>query len=212
MTWTVRILLALLTSARLASGIFAPAEAAAAPTSLATETKAMLGEISPLTAAQSDLVAATHERFSAAGLSVPSNVVPSFHDSTDACGGNLGLFTTENGAPRVRICWSHENPGIELRLQEQVLVHELAHAWADENLDDTSRAAFVEFTGAGSWDRVATDWQDRGTERTADLITWALLDPAVLFIDFADLSCHAWSAAFELLTDVSAPVTLTEAC
>ena len=101
---------------------------------------------------------------------------------------------------------------MEARLQEQVIVHELAHAWADQNLDDARRDAFVEFTGADSWNLAASEWNDRGTERAADLITWALLDPAVLFVDFGDMSCHAWAAAFELLTEQPAPATLTEAC
>lgn len=213
MTWTVRILLALLSIVGLTTDIIpTEAEAAAVPDAAPVEAANVLGEVAPLTADQINLVAATNERFAAANLSVPSNIVPSFHDSIAACNGNLGLSTIENGTPRVRICWSHENPGVELRLQEQVLVHELAHAWADANLDESRKAAFVEFTGAGSWNLAATDWDNRGTERAADLITWALLDPAVLFVDFGDMTCHAWSAAFELLTDQPAPHTLTEAC
>lgn len=213
MTWTVRILLTLLTIAGLTTDIIpTEAEAAAAPAGIAVEAANLLGEVAPLTADQINLVAATNERFAEAGLSVPNNVVPSFHDSTDACNGNLGLSTIEDGTPRIRICWSHENPDVAIRLQEQVLVHELAHAWADENLNDARKAAFVEFSGAESWSLAATDWEHRGTERAADLITWALLDPAVLFVDFADMSCHTWGAAFELLTDTPAPATLTEAC
>lgn len=154
----------------------------------------------------------TFERFTEAGLDAPTHVVPSFHTSMDACNGNLGLRTTEDGVSRVRVCWSHEDPFVELHLQGQALMHELAHAWAERNLDEARRDAFVDFTGASSWSLAADDWQDRGTEQAADLITWALLDPAVLFIDFDNGECHSWAPAFELLTGVDAPAPLLEAC
>lgn len=165
-----------------------------------------------LTAAEADLVATSKALFEDAGLQLPGEIVASFHDDTAACSGNLGLSTIENGTPRVRVCWSHEDPGVEARLQQQALVHELAHAWADENLDDATRAAFVEISGADTWNRAASDWNERGTERAADLITWALLDPAVLFVDFDDTSCFVWAPAFEMLTGVDAPASLTDAC
>ena len=139
-------------------------------------------------------------------------MVPSFHNTIEACNDNLGLSTVEDGVARVRVCWSHENPGVELRLQEQALVHELAHAWAKRNLDDARREVFVEFSGSASWSLAADGWSDRGTERAADLITWALLDPAVLFVDFEGTSCHTWAPAFELLTGAAAPASLAEAC
>lgn len=210
MTWITRTLLALLAMfiGATATGEFdTMADQRHAPTTSNT-----LGEVTELTPEQEALVASSLDRFSQAGLDAPSHVVPSFHKSLDACNGNLGLRTTEDGVSRVRVCWSHENPGVELRLQEQALVHELAHAWAERNLDDARRDAFVEFTGAASWDLAAHGWNDRGTERSADLVTWALLDPAVLFVDFDAASCHTWAPAFELLTGAAAPAPLAEAC
>ncbi len=216
MTWTARTIITLLTTllTTAAAGGFLTADNADAAPAPAPQVEAVstLGEIAELTTAQSDLVASSFERFTQAGLAAPTDVVPSFHDSIDACNGNLGLSTIEDGIQRVRICWSHENPGVEIRLQEQALVHELAHAWADLNVDEPLRNAFVEFTGAASWNLAVDGWNDRGTERAADLITWALLDPAALFVDFEGASCHQWSAAYELITGESAPSTLTDAC
>ena len=166
----------------------------------------------PLTDAEDTIVAEATALFGDAGLELPDRFVASFHHDPADCAGNLGLSTIEAGTPRVRVCWSHEEPGVEARLQTQALVHELAHAWADHNLDDVTRAAFVEFTGSGSWNLRATDWQERGTERAADLITWALLDPAVLFVEFDGLGCHGWAAAYELLTGLDAPSPITETC
>lgn len=204
MTWTARILLTLLTTL-LAGPQFAPAVAT-------TESVAPAADAVTLTATEAELVASSAALFEDAGLRLPDEFVASFHDDTAACSDNLGLSTIENGTPRIRVCWSHEDPGVEARLQQQALVHELAHAWADENLDDATRAAFVEISGADTWNRAASDWSERGTERAADLITWALLDPAVLFVDFADMSCHIWAPAFELLTGVEAPAPLEDAC
>lgn len=214
MTWTARTLLALVTTvvttAAAGGGLVGTTTEASPPASDAAI--APLGEVTELTMAQTELVAASFERFADAGLTPPTHVVASFHSSVDACNGNLGLSTVEDGVARVRVCWGHENPGVELRLQEQALVHELAHAWAKRNIDDARRNAFVEFTGAASWDLAIDGWNDRGTERAADLITWALLDPAVLFVDFDDTSCHTWAPAFELLTGVEAPAPLIDAC
>lgn len=216
MTFTTRTLLTLLTTllttAAAGGALIADTAEAASTPAPQVESPSPLGEISELTPAQSELVTKSFGRFTQAGLVAPGDVVPSFHDSMDDCNGNLGLSTVENGVQRVRICWTHENPGVELRLQEQALVHELAHAWADLNLDDESKDAFVEHSHADSWNLATSEWGERGTERSADLITWALLDPASLFVDFGEMSCAEWAEAFEHLTGVDAPATLTEAC
>ncbi len=214
MTWTARSLLTLFTTflTLWASGGVYESNGAEDPQPAATAAIGSLGEALPLSAAQSDLVSASFDRFSTAGMAAPTHVVPSFHDSIEACNGNLGLSTVEDGVARVRVCWSHEDPMVELLLQEQALMHELAHAWAKINVDDARRDAFVEFSGSASWDLAADSWNARGTERAADLVTWALLDPSVLFIDFAEMSCQTWAPAFELLTSAPAPAQLSEAC
>lgn len=214
MTWTARTLLPLLTTlltVAAAAGTLFNADSNT-PTPAPVAVVSSLGEVADLTTAQAELVTTSFERFTDAGLAAPTRVVPSFHDSIEACNGNLGLSTVEDGVARVRVCWSHEDPGVELLLQEQALMHELAHAWAKINLDDARRDAFVEFSGSASWDLAADSWNARGTERAADLVTWALLDPSVLFIDFDEMSCQTWAPAFELLTSAPAPAQLSEAC
>ena len=210
MPWFTRTFVALLATliAAITTGEFS-APAASDPVS---PPPLELGAVSELTAEQEALMTTSLDRFTQAGLTAPNHAVASFHDSLEACNGNLGLRTTEAGVTRVRVCWAHEDPAIEIRLQEQALVHELAHAWAERNLDDARRDAFVEFTGSASWAGAADAWNDRGTERAADLITWALLDPAVLFVEFAAADCHTWAPAFQLLTDAPAPAPLAGAC
>jgi hypothetical protein len=185
---------------------------AARDTTPALAAPALLGQLAELTAPEQEVVAVSTSLFRDAGLDFSSEIVPSFHDTTEDCGDNLGLSTIENNASRVRVCWSHENEGIEQRLQLQALVHEMAHAWTDQNLDDAIRQAFVVLTGSDTWNRRSSDWQERGTERAADLITWALLDPPVLFVEFDGMSCDVWAAAFEVLTDRPAPISVAGAC
>jgi len=171
-----------------------------------------LGEATPLSATEAELLAASADLFHSNGMDLPDGLVASFHDDEADCEDMLGLFTVEEDGPRVRVCWTHDDPGVQRRLQEQALVHELAHAWVDSNVSDGTREEFVVLTEAETWNSRSSEWNDRGTERAADLITWALLDPAVLFVDFASVPCETWIAAFELITSSPTPVTLTGAC
>ena len=133
----------------------------------------------------------------------------SFHESDADCDGNLGLSSRENGLPRLRVCLSDENPDVEAQSQLRALVHELTHAWTNENVDAATKALFVKFTESGSWRDRSTAWADRGTERAAEVMSWALLDAPILFTDFEGISCYSWAVAFELLTESTAPETIT---
>lgn len=167
-----------------------------------------LGELLPFTAADDALVTATYERFDSAGLQLSSEIAVSFHSTLDKCNGNLGLHTTENNHARIRICWSHEDPFVQGVLREQALVHEMAHAWIAANVNDAQRQAFVELTNSDSWGLAASLWEERGTERAADLLTWALLDPSVLFVDVDRAPCTTWHEAYQLLTGLPSDGTL----
>ena len=162
------------------------------------------------TAAEAELVAEVHARFADHGLELPADLAIGFHDDATACNGNYGRFEPAAPGPRVRVCWTHENPGVELVLRRQALVHEAAHAWAYDQLDDATRIAFVELTGSDSWNESTSDWQLRGTERAAELITWAVLDPAVLFLETDGVDCQVWQDAYQLLTGHEAPPALAE--
>ncbi|MEM9202095.1 MAG: hypothetical protein AAGC53_10560 [Actinomycetota bacterium] len=172
-------------------------------------------ELSPYrtpTPAQAALVTDTLDRFTEAGLGIESPPLVSFHPERSDCGGNLAYWRNEDGVDHVRICWTHEDPGVEVRVQAQALTHEFGHAWVFENTDAATRAAFVEATGSASWADPADEWNDRGTERAAELLVWAVLDPNVLFVDFTGEPCTTWSAAFTLLTDRPAPASITDEC
>lgn len=167
----------------------------------------------PLTSMQTATVAQARELFADAGLGLPADLVVRFPLDPAGCGGDLGRYEVVDGRPTASVCWTHADPEVERRLQLQALVHEFAHAWEDAVVDGPTREAFEQASGATSWAHGDSAWTDRGQEIAAELITWALLDPAVLFIDFGEIgTCARWAHAFSLLTGQPAPEPLVREC
>ena len=122
-----------------------------------------------------------------------------FHDSTEPCEGNEGTVRPERGN-EVWICVTHDNPDAERRMKEHVVLHELAHVWAGDRLDDETRADFMEFRGAENWNDRSDDWWNRGTEQAAEVITWGVLDRDPGFQRINDRECPTMLAGFRILT------------
>lgn len=104
------------------------------------------------------------ERFDRAGLLLPDLQVV-FSESDDACHGHPGLFDRGSTPWRVSVC-------SEL---EFVLTHELAHAWADANLDEARRTAYTEYRGLPAWRDLDLPWRERGTEDAAFVMQQVLM-------------------------------------
>lgn len=177
-----------------------------------TPEAAALGPYAVPTEAQMSVVVDALAHLESGGLSIAGAPVVSFHDDLGDCGGNLAYWQAEDGIDRVWVCWTHEDPAVERTVQTQALVHELAHAWVYANTSEAQRIEFMELAGSASWSDASDPWNDRGVEQAADLITWAVLDPAILFVDFDADSCDRWANAFEALTLVPAPATIQAAC
>jgi hypothetical protein len=131
------------------------------------------------------------KRYRAAGLQVPA-VDVYFHDDDGECGGYLGF--TKNG--RVDLC-------IRLAMEGQpqrIVLHELAHAWAEVELDDDTRNAFIELRTLGGWNVTADDHKDRGTEQAAEIIAWGLGEAAPQPLISGDTTPSALADGFRLLT------------
>lgn len=103
-------------------------------------------------------------RFDNAGLEVPAIEIH-LHAAGDSCGGHRGFFNPD--LMRIDVCVP------ELR----VILHEIAHAWAHDNVDAEARAAYVEYRGLESWNDPDTSWLERGSEDAANTVAWALQDP-----------------------------------
>lgn len=116
-----------------------------------------------LTAAQQTLVESALSRFAAQGLELPE-VSFKFHEDLIRCDGHKGMYykTTRT----LEMC----------SMDEHTMLHELAHAWANENLTAIQMEGFVTLRGLDSWNDHDDAWERRGTEHVAETIAWALLD------------------------------------
>ncbi len=131
------------------------------------------------------------KRYRAAGLQMPAIDVY-FHRGSEGCGGYLGF--TKNG--RVDLC-------IRLAMEGQpqrIVLHELAHAWAEVELDEETRNAFLELRALGGWNVTADDHKDRGTEQAAEIIAWGLGDGSPTPLISGDRDPAALADGFRLLT------------
>ncbi len=157
-----------------------------------------------------ELVDWAFERFDRAGLELPDDTTVTYFDSTDPCEGNQGTVREARGNA-VWICISHDKPEIELKRKEHVTLHELAHIWADADLSDADRRAFMDFRGATNWNDRSEDWWDRGTEQAAEVMVWGLLDRDPGFQRIHDRDCETMLAGFRILTGAE-PLNPAAAC
>jgi hypothetical protein len=134
-------------------------------------------------------------RFLEAGLEAPDTAVKFIADP-DGCGGHFGRYSSERRV--IEICLDDSSPRRVLR---QLVLHELAHAWAHASLTDTDRARFVDARGLEAWNQQDDAWERRGTEHAAETLAWGLMDVAVEIHDVGDTSGGALHEGFVLLTD-----------
>lgn len=59
-------------------------------------------------------------------------------------------------------------------VDEEVVIHELAHSWAFVNLNGAERLDFAVRRGTPTWRSREHPWMDRASEHAADIITWYL--------------------------------------
>jgi len=131
------------------------------------------------------------KQYRAAGLQMPTIDVY-FHGDSSGCGGYLGY--TKKG--RVDLC-------VRLAMERQpqrIVLHELAHAWAEVHLDEELRTRFMQLRNLPGWNITSDDWKVRGTEQAAEIIAWGLGDGTVLPMISGDCDPSALADGFLLLT------------
>ena len=143
-------------------------------------------------------------RFAGAGLTLPEIDVIVFDDLLD-CGGHVGMY--HPGRRLLELC----------RVDAESVLHELAHAWADFNLDEAARQSFVAHRGLAGWNEREDDWEMRATEHAAEIVVWALLetDTTVKWVEdgvvsyrlltIPDSSPERLAAGFTALTGLAEP-------
>ncbi|MGI9607545.1 MAG: hypothetical protein ACR2P0_15565 [Acidimicrobiales bacterium] len=191
----------------------AGASATPAPIETSTEIGTMPAElpakatIAPLTVVgaderQGEMLETAIAQFADAGLELPPLLVE-FHDQAEPCRGNAGTYFAEADSPnssvdRIAIC-------DDMKI---IILHELAHAWKHHNLDEATRTAFVEHWGLDGWRDLSDDWHDRGVERAAHTIAFALNQSSPT----DNPNILRYVCGYELLTGATLPIHALVEC
>ncbi len=174
------------------------------PTSLATTVEPVHPglEIQADGEAWHELFAWAEARFSAVGLEMPGALV-SVRSDADGCGGNTGRYVPGD-VPEVQICVDREPTS---KISKLIVLHELAHLWAENRLDDVTRTEFLAVRRLDSWIDSDSPRHEWGAEHAAEVLSWGLMDEPVRIIRIYDASPEALTAAFEVLTGRTPLVT-----
>ena len=103
-------------------------------------------------------------RYESVGLEVPPIDVH-FHPDTSGCYGHLGSALGR----RLDICVV-----IVSEIARDAVLHEMGHAWVNENVSATVRERFMAMRGLTAWNDHGVIWDERGFEHAAETLAWAL--------------------------------------
>jgi hypothetical protein len=133
-------------------------------------------------------------RYKHAGIDAPA-VDVHFHADTSGCYGHLGA---ELGG-RVDVCVV-----IVSEIARDVLLHEMGHAWIDENVSAPVRERFLEMRGLRAWNDQSVIWDARGFEHGAEIIAWGV-GTRYIAPSIPDRDPERLAAGWELLTSAALP-------
>jgi hypothetical protein len=118
-------------------------------------------------AGQRNMVEWAIKRFRAAGLAVPP-VEIDFHAAGDEAPCSEGGGFYRDG--RIDLC-----TGVSVNaFTRKVTLHEMAHLWADRNMDTEDEQAFLQLRGLDTWNDWHVPWSERGSEQVAEVISWGI--------------------------------------
>ena len=140
-----------------------------------------------------DVVRSSLERYETVGLAVPDSSI-TFHRDRSNCGGFGGLWTGGKGRHRIDICVGGHSQ------RREILLHELAHAWVSEHIDDAGRQSFLELRGLDIWNDGSVPWEERGTEQAAMIIAWGLGEGCTIPKDLVGEDVSTLATGFQFLT------------
>ena len=156
------------------------------------------------------------ERYTAAGLSTPDLAAIWFPPSVECpSGGSFALRSDDrfDGRHTVTLCFERAEltPGAAgvpwATTPIRLGLHELAHVWMYDHLDDATRELFLASTGLDVWREHGRPWIELGVEHAAETISWGVAGSAAASYDFEPYpDCATLTSRFELLTGAE-PVT-----
>jgi hypothetical protein len=143
------------------------------------------------------------ERFEAANLPLPRIRSVTFLVKESSCREYMGLYDPKSGAAAVILCRTADQTCADAACTtwqlaaQHTLLHEYAHAWMNEHLDETTRDEFLRFAGLARWNDPGDEWGERGMERAADAIAYGLLGVP----EYRATRCQQSLEGFRLLTE-----------
>jgi hypothetical protein len=145
-------------------------------------------------------------RYEAAGLPLPHVSSVTFLHARSACYNLGGQASTTAEGTSITLCRTPEDICLDdtcadwVASSRQLWLHELAHPWLDEHVDEATRTAFLEFVGLPRWADQNDPWQERGVERAADAIAFGLMDEPVEIAPEIHAECEERTSGFRVLT------------
>lgn len=156
-------------------------------------------------------------RFDLAGLRLPAVNDVTFTDFTDYCadvqGRTIRLPEQEPltdellvGGWAIVLCFGEDDLYLDdggatpSALAEYVVLHELAHVWVDQYVDERRREYFGEWLEVPTWADRSFDWDQRGGEWAASLVAWGLMDTPMPLFELGEPPIELRIEGFQLLT------------
>jgi hypothetical protein len=164
----------------------------------AARTVTVVGEINPLESTTLDWAL---DRYETAGISLPPFTIE--FAGPDGCNGSTAIAIQSEPMPQVIMC-AELTTSKDLVLKRTML-HEIAHIWAAEAIDQATKASFLTLRGLETWGSRDVPWHERGSEQAAEIMTWALIDRELLMATLADHDPDDLAAGYELLTGTPVP-------
>ena len=142
------------------------------------------------------------ERFDTAGLPLPNIGSVTFLVKASSCREYLGLYDARSEAAAISLCRTVAQTCADVACTQwrpaarHTLLHEYAHAWMHERVDEATRQRFLRFSGVDRWDDPEDEWAQRGMEQAADAIAYGLLGMP----EYRAANCERSLEGFRLLT------------
>lgn len=145
-------------------------------------------------------------RFDDAGIPLPKVASVSFIKAHTAC-YNLGGSSQHSAlGANIMLCRTTDDICLDETCHSwaprhrQLLLHELAHPWLEENTDEALRSEFLDSVELPRWRDPLDPWEQRGVERAADAIAFGLMDEPVDIAPMLAATCDERAASFRILT------------